>query len=214
MHARVAPVVPERLGLLERSLGVDSVRRVAVRRKPCENERDAVTGFHREVGDRVEVLADEPDRCREDERVRPRDGNQPVLGPPDPRHDRAVVEADRQVHIDRDASFDALDDSDDVRRLAARRHEVDQANRPVGRVELGLEDHRGTPVPPPGVCDLRLGAERPVAVLRVAEQLCEARPRVETGEARPVDRPVSRDERGRLQVADQAVVLDPLSHRG
>ena len=42
-----------------------------------------------------------------------------------------------------------------------------------------------------------------------AEKRGEARTRVEAGEAEPVDRAAALDERRRLQVADQRVVLDP-----
>ena len=47
----------------------------------------------------------------------------------------------------------------------------------------------------------------------VAEQRGEARARVEAREAEPVDRAAALDERRRLQVADQRVVLDPRHQR-
>ena len=51
-----------------------------------------------------------------------------------------------------------------------------------------------------------------MAVLVVSEQRGEARARVEAREAEPVDGPLARHERGGLQVADEAVVLDPRGH--
>ena len=57
--------------------------------------------------------------------------------------------------------------------------------------------------------DLAVRREQPAAVLIVAEQRGEAGARVEAREAEPVDRAVPPDERRGLQVADQAVVLDP-----
>ena len=46
----------------------------------------------------------------------------------------------------------------------------------------------------------------------VAEQLGEAAPRVEAGQAQPVDGAVPPDEGGRLGVADEGVVLEELGH--
>jgi hypothetical protein len=54
--------------------------------------------------------------------------------------------------------------------------------------------------------------ELPASVVRRSEQCGEARAGVEAGEAAPVDRPVDADERARLQVADEGVVLDPRRH--
>ena len=62
VRAAVRPVVPERLGLRERRLGVDVGGLVVVRRVPGEDERDALAGLDVELGDRVHVLADELDR--------------------------------------------------------------------------------------------------------------------------------------------------------
>ena len=59
-----------------------------------------------------------------------------------PRHDRPVVETEGELHSHLDGAPDALDDPDDVRRLAAGRHEVDQAGSPGGGLELGLEHER------------------------------------------------------------------------
>ena len=47
----------------------------------------------------------------------------------------------------------------------------------------------------------------------VAEQRGEARARVEARQAQPVDRAVAADQRGRLGVADERVVLDPHGER-
>ena len=53
------------------------------------------------------------------------------------------------------------------------------------------------------------GREQPASVVGLAEQRGEAGARVEPREAAPVDRPRPADERRRLQVAEQRVVLDP-----
>ena len=50
--------------------------------------------------------------------------------------------------------------------------------------------------------------DQPAAVLLGAEQRSEDRPGVEPGYAQPVDRPVAADQRRRLGVADDRVILD------
>src|SRR5258705_4512619 len=45
-----------------------------------------------------------------------------------------------------------------------------------------------------------------------AEKLCEAGAAVESGPAQPVNRAAAGDERGRLAVADEGVILDPACH--
>ncbi len=51
-------------------------------------------------------------------------------------------------------------------------------------------------------------SDLPIAVVPGSEQRGEARTRREGRPAQPVDRPIPRDQRCRLAVADQAVVLD------
>ena len=76
-------------------------------------------------------------------------------------------------------------------------------------VELGLVDERVLAVAALDPLDLAAGASSQRPLLLVAEQRGEARAGVEAREAEPVDRAVAADERRGLQVADQAVVLDP-----
>ena len=83
-----------------------------------------------ELGDGVEVAADELDRRREEERVGPRDGEQALrrAAAPTGRSSRSRAGSLRLIRIG-DGSLDALDDAHDVRRAPARRHEVDQRGR-------------------------------------------------------------------------------------
>jgi len=106
-------------------------------------------------------------------------------------------------------SVEALDDADDVRRDATWRHEVDRAHTAVRGLELGLEDERVVPVPARVVRDLAARRQRPVAILGSAEERREARARIEAGKAAPVDRAAAVDERRRLEIPEQCVVLDP-----
>ena len=59
---------------------------------------------------------------------------------------------------------------------------------------------------------VRRRPQRPAAVLLRPDQGGEAGARVEPREAEPVDRPLARDERGGLEVADEPVVLDARRH--
>src|SRR5262249_44244191 len=56
------------------------------------------------------------------------------------------------------------------------------------------------------------GADRPVAVLVVAEELGEARVGVDARQAEPVDRSGARDQRYRRRVADEPVVFEGSTH--
>jgi hypothetical protein len=82
-----------------------------------------------------------------------------------------------------------------------------QTARVEGDVKLGRPEHR----PGAGHLELVVGAlgrdAEVAAVLGVQERPEHARG-VEAGQAQPVDGPVRADERGRLEVADQAVVAD------
>ena len=131
------------------------------------------------------------------------------VDPPHPRHDLAVVEADHELGAHRHLAVEALDDPHDVRRAATRRHEVDRAHRSLVGLVDRLQDQRVVAVPARRPVNAGRRREQPAAVIGVAEQRREARTRVEAREAAPVDRPVAADERRRLQVADERVVLDP-----
>ena len=109
----------------------------------------------------------------------------------------------------RHLALEPFDDAHDVRIQAARRHEVDDADAAVVGVEVELVHERPVAVAPLGALHVGGGREQPTAVALVAEERREACARVEAGEAEPVDRAVATYESGRLQVADEAVVLDP-----
>ena len=53
----------------------------------------------------------------------------PSLRRADPRHERAVVEAEDQLHAHRHPAALALHDPDEVGGVVARRHEVDERDR-------------------------------------------------------------------------------------
>ena len=98
--------------------GVDLVGKVGVGGEPREDERHPVARRDLELGDRRQVLAVQLDRRAEAERVGPGDRDPRVVDPTHPRHDLAVVEADHELGAHRHGPLDALDDPDDVGRLA------------------------------------------------------------------------------------------------
>src|SRR5215471_2328720 len=148
--------------------------------------------------------------------VRPGDRDARVLlvrALADPRDDAPIVEADRQLRPELNAALDSFDDAHDVGRLAARRHEVEHArDRAVLRLPGRLE-HKGVveiAAPARRGCRRR---EQPATAVGAAEERSEAGARVEAGEAEPVDGAAAVDERRRLQVTEQRVVLDAGGHR-
>jgi len=76
-------------------------------------------------------------------------------------------------------------------------------------LEDGLQDQRVGAVTALFAARHRRRGEEPAPVFRLAEQRGEAGAGIEAREATPIDRPVTADQRGRLQVPDQRIVLDP-----
>src|SRR5581483_4695628 len=110
-------------------------------------------------------------------------------------------------------ALEPLDDPDDVGPRLAGRHEVDHADAPLVGPPFGLEDQRAVAVAAVGGRPTGQRREQPAAVLPPAEDRAETGARVEAGERQPVDRAGAADERRRLQVAEERVVLDPLGHQ-
>ena len=105
-----------------------------------------------------------------------------------------------------------FDDPDDVDRLVADRHEVDDPHRAFRRLELGLQYERVVAIAPAHRSSAGCGRDQPPAVVLVAEKCGEAGAAVEARRAHPVDRAVVADEHGGLGVPDHGVLLDPRRH--
>ena len=168
---------------------------------------------HRELSDRAHVLAAVLDRCAEGQRVRAGDRDAGVRDPPHPGNRPAVVEANDELGDHVDVAAHALDDAHDVRRFPTRRHEVQHANRARVRLPFRFEHERAGAVAAAALPCVTARRDDPAAMVGVTEDGGEARAGVEARKARPVDRAVTADECRRLQVADQAVVLDPRHQR-
>src|SRR5690606_24251877 len=82
----------------------------------------------------------------------------------------------------------------------------------LGRLVVGLQDQRPLAIAAGDAGGRVDGGDLPAPVLRPAEQGGEAGAGVEARPAEPVDGSVARDERRRLAVADQGVVLDARGH--
>jgi hypothetical protein len=120
----------------------------------------------------------------------------------DPRDDRPVLEAHDELHPHRNPPGEALDEADHVRMLLPRRHAVDDPNRPVLGLEIGLEHERSRTVAARDSPNPAGRSEEPAPVALVPEQRREARTRVEAREAKPIDGTVASDESRRMRVPD------------
>ncbi len=169
-------------------------------------------GSDDEVGDRLQAGPMGVDGGAQDDGVGAGNGSERAVDMADPRDDRAVVEADREVHAHRDAPGDALDDAHDVDAVLSDRHAVGHGDRAVVGDERGLEHEGVVEVAAVRRLDPAGRRELPASVLLVAEDRRERRARVEPRRAPPVDRTVGAHQRSGLGVADERVVLDAESH--
>ena len=188
--------------------GVHRFRRPLPGRVPGQHERHPLAGGDGELGVRGQVPPLQRGRRAQPGRVRPGDRDHLVVDPAHPRHHPAVVEAQPQLAVHRHPAGDALDDPDHVRRLVPRRHAVDHPDGALRGLPHRLQHQRVAAVAAPGRGAAGRRGQPPVAVVLGAEQRGEAGRRVEVREAQPVDRAVPADQRRRLQVAEQRVVLD------
>jgi PAS domain S-box-containing protein len=93
-------------------------------------------------------------------------------------------------------------------------HAVEDADDAVGRRRFGFEDERVVAIPPADRARVPARCDPPATVLHRPEQCREARGRVEARHAEPVERAVASDERRRLVVRDERIVLDAKCHGG
>src|SRR5207244_13606510 len=113
----------------------------------------------------------------------------------DPGDDRAVSQADEQIHPHGDPATLSDDDAHDVGPLAGDGHQVDQRDRAVGGFEVALEDQCTGAVPPSDSAHLALRCDLPAAVVARAERGGEAGIGIETGEGEPMEGAVMGDQR-------------------
>jgi hypothetical protein len=80
-----------------------------------------------------------------------------------------VIEADDQFHLHGHFAAQTFDDADDVWILAARRHEIDQTHRAIGRFQFCFQDKCFATVTATHGCYLFVRKEPPVPVLLLSE---------------------------------------------
>ncbi len=139
----------------------------------------------------------------------PGDRDPGVVDAPHPGDDLPVVEADHELRAHPHLAVEALDDPDDVRRLAARRHEVDRAHAPLVRLVDRLQDQRVVPVAARRARTAPAGARSQRPCSGSPSSAAKQAPESKRGKQHQSIDPARLDERRRLQVADQRVVLDP-----
>ncbi|GJE46333.1 hypothetical protein AEGHOMDF_5536 [Methylobacterium soli] len=207
------PVAPERIRGGQHLAGLDRCGILLVGGAVTQGEGHGLASPHREFRDRGLVRAPHGRLSSEHHLVGPGDGAQVApLVAGNPGDGRAVVEAQRQIHPHGDPPVHTLDEADQVRAVADRHVVGDQDFALPGRV-AGLEDEGAVAVASAGLDVLRHGRETPEAVLWRAEQRGEAGGGVEVRKAQPVDAALPADQRGRVAIADERVILDPGRHR-
>src|SRR5688500_3782647 len=125
-----------------------------------------------------------------------------------PGHDRPVIETDGELHSHFDLALLPLDESDEVRRLMAERHEIDHGERAGLCLELGFEHECAVAVPACRACWRSGWGNLPPAVLGCTQKGGEAGGRVEVGKAQPVDRAIAAHKGRGLAVAHETVIFD------
>src|SRR5262249_24328190 len=142
----------------------------------------------------------------EGERIRTRGQRGVVAVQLNPRSQLAVGEAHTQVAMHRNLASEPDDDPDEIV-CRARGHEVDDVNSSAFTGSIGFEDQSLLFVVLIDVVHLRRGAQQPISMLVVSQQLGEAGIRIDTWQAQPINRATTRDQRYRRRVADDAVLF-------
>src|SRR5436190_18943665 len=96
--------------------------------------------------------------------------------------------------------------------FAPQRHEIDNSCCAAVCLDLGRQNQRPRQVASanPGIC--RGGAEAPMPIVVIAQERGEHRAGIKARPAQPIDRTVPADQRGRLAIANERVILNALPH--
>ena len=154
---------------------VDRSWRIFVRREPREHERDLLAFADRKLGDGSQVLAARFNWRSQDQAIRAGDRFQAVIPLTHPRHNLPVIKPDDQFHLHRHLAAQSFHDANDVRILAARWHEIDQADGAALGFDFRFEDKRVATVTATCFYDLFLWEKSPVSVSGIAQKRRKAR---------------------------------------
>src|SRR6266404_1441020 len=164
----LGPARPKLLGIAQRMIGRHRFRRFLMRFKPGENEWNAVALFYGEFGDRSQIFALRLDRGPQNQTIRACNCLQSAVPLAHPGHDVAIVEANDEFHLQRDLATQAFDDSDKVRVLSARWHEIDESHGATRGFDFGLQNQGIAAISSPRRCNLFARKKSPVALLSFA----------------------------------------------
>src|SRR5660398_183276 len=129
-----------------------------------------------------------------------------------PRHNRTVVKAHRQIELHGHGPPDTLNNPHEIRSHVAGRQEVNEPDYPFSALNLRLQDQCTFAIAPIHLPHLRLRSDAPGTVVLISEQGGEEGGGVEAGEAQPIDGTVLAHQGGRLRISDQTIVLYGQSH--
>ena len=210
------PAGPEGMDLFARLcelLPCERRQRRAKRRRPIEDEARLFALAEGEIAECAKILSARLNWRVEQHSVRARDElKPPVLLLRRPRHDGAIVEPHDDLGPHGDLALKAPHDAHELGRPIAPVHEIGQGDRTVGRRENRFEDQSVAQIPS---CDLNVilrGRDQPSSMLRAPKKRAKTRAAVEAGQAQPVDRAVTPDQRHRLTVSNDGVVLNSKRH--
>src|SRR5437867_12113159 len=154
---------------------------------PYEQERDALTFGHTEIGYRGQVLPARLDRCMKIQRIRTRNGRKHALQLPHPWNHQTVVEADHELHVHGHLPANALHNADHIWCALAGRHAVDDPHRTVFRFELSFQNEGARPIAPANSPYVADRAEYPPPMPLMTQKGREAGAGIKAGQAQPVD---------------------------
>src|SRR5262249_16162564 len=162
------PRSPISLGVAQRMLVMDWPWRILVRSKPREHEGDLLTFADCKLRNRSQIFAARFNWCSQDQTIWPCDRLQAVVPFTNPWHDLPVIKPNNQFHVHRHFAAQPFHDPDDVRILATRRHEIDQAHRAAFGFDFRFENKRVTTVTALRGFDIFFWEKPPMSVSRIA----------------------------------------------
>ncbi len=187
---------------------MDGSRSFFVRRKPGQHERETIAFRDGEIRHRGQILTPRFNRRAQDQGIGSCDRLEAAVAFAHPGNDVAVIEPDDQLHLHSHAAAQTLDDPNDVRIFPARRHEVDQPHRALGRFDFRLEDQGVPSITAARRGDFSFRKKSPSPIFSVAQERGEAGARVKARKAKPIHATVAADQRARLRIAQECVIFD------
>ena len=109
-----------------------------------------------------------------------------VIEPVDPWNGRSVIEAHYELSMKRHTAGPTDHDPDQIGAVG-RWHEIDDRRTARHRLKFGLEHQRARTITPTYIENRMFRCNEPSSIFSSSEQAGEARSRVETGPAQPVD---------------------------